>query len=34
VQLDRQYVRNLSFWHDIAIIWRTVGVVLRREGSY
>jgi exopolysaccharide production protein ExoY len=34
VQLDRQYVRNLSFRRDLEIIWKTVGVVLRREGSY
>jgi exopolysaccharide production protein ExoY len=34
VQLDRAYVRNRTFLQDIAILWRTVGVVARRKGSF
>ena len=30
--LDVEYVRNFSFWNDIKILWRTVQVVLGREG--
>lgn len=33
VRLDRQYVRTWSLWLDLKILWRTVGVVLRRSGS-
>ncbi len=32
VRLDRQYARTWSFWLDLKIIWKTVGVVLRRSG--
>lgn len=34
VRLDQQYVRERTLWMDLTIIWRTVGVVLRREGSF
>ena len=34
VQLDEYYVRNWSFWLDIQILIRTVGVVLLRKGAY
>lgn len=34
VNLDVWYVRNWSLWYDIAILLRTVGVVLRRDGAY
>lgn len=34
VQLDRWYVRNWSLWHDIAILFKTVPVVLLRKGVY
>jgi Undecaprenyl-phosphate galactose phosphotransferase WbaP len=34
VQLDRWYVRNWSLWHDIAIICKTVPVLLGRKGAY
>jgi len=30
--LDVEYVRNFSFWNDLKILWRTVHVVLGREG--
>lgn len=30
--LDRQYLKTLSIWQDIAIMLRTVSVVLRRTG--
>ena len=34
VALDEYYVRNWSFWLDIHILTRTLGVVLRGRGSY
>jgi len=34
VQTDVWYVQNWSLWLDIMILFRTVGVVLRREGAY
>jgi len=34
VYLDSWYVKNWSLWYDIAILFKTVGVVLRREGAY
>ena len=33
VALDRDYVRNLSATRDLAILFRTVGVVMRRDGA-
>ncbi|HUZ63454.1 MAG TPA: undecaprenyl-phosphate galactose phosphotransferase WbaP [Acetobacteraceae bacterium] len=33
VQLDRWYARNWSLWHDIAILFKTIPVVFRREGA-
>lgn len=32
VELNNWYVRNWSLWHDIAILLKTVGVILKREG--
>lgn len=34
VSLDSWYVRNWSLWYDIAILLKTVGVVLQRRGAY
>jgi undecaprenyl-phosphate galactose phosphotransferase len=34
VSMDSWYVRNWSLWHDIAIICKTIPVVLKREGAY
>lgn len=34
VYLDSWYVKNWSLWYDIAILFKTVGVVFRREGAY
>lgn len=34
VHLDTWYVKNWSLWYDIAILFKTVRVVLRREGAY
>ena len=34
VELDCQYVRNLSIFTDFALLVRTVGVVLARRGAY
>lgn len=33
VQLDTWYVKNWSLWYDIAILFKTVRVVLKREGA-
>jgi Undecaprenyl-phosphate galactose phosphotransferase WbaP len=34
VRLDLWYIRNWSLWLDIMILFRTIGVVLLRKGSY
>jgi len=34
VRMDSWYVRNWSLWHDIAIICKTFGVVLKGRGAY
>lgn len=34
VGYDTWYVRNWSVWYDLVILWRTVGVVLKRQGAY
>ncbi|WP_344170038.1 sugar transferase [Pilimelia columellifera] len=34
VRLDLYYVDNWSLTYDLAILWRTVGVVLARKGAY
>ncbi|GGK93910.1 sugar transferase [Mangrovihabitans endophyticus] len=34
VRLDLYYVDNWSLTYDLAILWRTIGVVLRRKGAY
>lgn len=34
VSLDAWYVRNWSLWYDIAILLKTVDVVLNRRGAY
>lgn len=34
VQMDTWYARNVSLWVDIKILLTTIGVVLRRKGSY
>ncbi len=34
VAMDAWYVRNWSIWYDIAILVKTVGVVLRGDGAY
>jgi lipopolysaccharide/colanic/teichoic acid biosynthesis glycosyltransferase len=31
---DLYYIRNYSWWLDIQILWRTIGVVLRGRGAY
>ncbi len=33
IQLELYYVQNWSFWMDIKILFKTVGVVLRRTGA-
>jgi len=34
LQLDSWYVRNWSFWQDIVLLFKTIGVVLGRKGAY
>ncbi len=34
VYLDSWYVKNWSLWYDIAILFKTMRVVLRRDGAY
>jgi len=34
VYLDAWYVKNWSLWTDISILFKTVGVVLGRNGAY
>jgi undecaprenyl-phosphate galactose phosphotransferase len=34
VRLDGEYVRTPSLRRDLKILWRTVGVVLKRRGAY
>ncbi|MGF1740557.1 undecaprenyl-phosphate galactose phosphotransferase WbaP [Vibrio profundum] len=34
VYLDGWYVKNWSMWYDIAMLFKTVGVVLRSDGAY
>jgi len=34
VYLDSWYVKNWSLWYDIAIMFKTVNVVLKRDGAY
>jgi lipopolysaccharide/colanic/teichoic acid biosynthesis glycosyltransferase len=34
VRLDLYYVDNWSLAYDLAILWRTIGVVMARKGAY
>lgn len=34
VYFDAWYVKNWSMWNDIAILFKTIGVVLRKDGAY
>jgi lipopolysaccharide/colanic/teichoic acid biosynthesis glycosyltransferase len=34
IHLDTWYVKNWSLWYDVAILFKTVKVVFRREGAY
>ncbi len=34
LRLDSWYVRNWSLWQDIVLLFKTVKVVLKREGAY
>lgn len=34
VYLDAWYVKNWSLWYDIAILFKTINVVLKRDGAY
>jgi lipopolysaccharide/colanic/teichoic acid biosynthesis glycosyltransferase len=34
IEIDLEYVDSWSLWRDLTILARTVGVVLRRDGTY
>lgn len=34
VYLDAWYVKNWSFWYDLIILFKTINVVLARQGAY
>jgi exopolysaccharide biosynthesis polyprenyl glycosylphosphotransferase len=34
MELDREYIRNLSLWLDVSILLRTVAAVLTMRGAY
>ncbi len=34
VYFDAWYVKNWSMWNDIAILFKTIGVVVKRDGAY
>lgn len=34
VYLDAWYVKNWTLWNDIAILFKTINVVLKRDGAY
>lgn len=34
VYLDSWYVKNWALWNDIAILFKTINVVLKRDGAY
>ena len=34
VALDATYIKNRSFWGDVVILWKTIGVVLMKKGAY
>ncbi|WP_371338438.1 MULTISPECIES: undecaprenyl-phosphate galactose phosphotransferase WbaP [Klebsiella pneumoniae complex] len=34
VYLDAWYVKNWSMWNDMAILFKTIGVVLKKDGAY
>ena len=34
VYLDAWYVKNWSMWNDIAILFKTIGVALKKDGAY
>ena len=33
VRLDKEYINTANFWLDIKILWKTIGVVVKRRGS-
>lgn len=34
ISLDAWYVKNWSLWYDIAIMFKTINVVIKRKGAY
>jgi undecaprenyl-phosphate galactose phosphotransferase len=34
VELDSDYVKHWTFWRDLVILFKTVGVVLKRSGAH
>lgn len=34
VALDSTYIKHRSFWGDVVILWKTIGVVFLKKGAY
>ncbi len=34
VELDLEYIRNRSFWYDMKILFKTIWLVVRRDGAF
>lgn len=34
IHFDHKYIRHWSFWMDLQILWRTVGIVVSRQNAY
>jgi len=34
IELDLDYVDHHSFWIDLALLWQTIGAVIRADGAY
>jgi putative colanic acid biosynthesis UDP-glucose lipid carrier transferase len=34
IELDHRYIREWSWWNDVAILFRTAFTVLRQENAY
>ena len=34
MRMDLHYIEQWSYWLDIKLIWKTIGVVLKSDGAY
>ena len=34
IRLDRRYIEYWSIWMDLKILWKTMQVVIKREGAH